>query len=207
MLAARSAFVCAARAVRAPFSRAAPQRLGCVAAERSCSTVTPQDPPLHGLRVLDLSRILAGPYCSMVRPHCRCGSVSRRGNALRSLDSRTVWVLTCGGVGVGGVDWQTLGDLGAEVIKVELPGAGDDTRSWGPPFVHGEATYFLSVNKNKRSMTVNIKSEGGQNIIRQLAKESDVVLENFQPGKLAKYNLGYGAMCSTPRTTWCPRVV
>jgi formyl-CoA transferase len=106
--------------------------------------------PLEGFRILDLSRILAGPYCSML-----------------------------------------LGDLGAEVIKVERPGVGDDTRAWGPPFAAGESAYYLCANRNKKSITVNLKSPDGQEIIRQLARVSDVLLENFKVGELTELGLGY----------------
>ncbi len=106
--------------------------------------------PLSDTTVLDLSRILAGPYCSMM-----------------------------------------LGDLGADVIKVERPGAGDDTRQWGPPEAGGEAAYYLCVNRNKRSLTVNLKVPEGQEIIRQLAKQSDIVIENYKVGTLQKMGLGY----------------
>jgi formyl-CoA transferase len=106
--------------------------------------------PLSDTTVLDLSRVLAGPYCSMM-----------------------------------------LGDLGADVIKVERPGAGDDTRQWGPPDAGGEAAYYLCVNRNKRSLTVNLKVPEGQKIIRQLAKQSDIVIENYKVGTLQKMGLGY----------------
>ena len=106
--------------------------------------------PLEGYRILDLSRVLAGPYCTMM-----------------------------------------LGDLGAEVIKVERPGAGDDTRAWGPPFVGGESAYYLCANRNKKSITVNLKSEKGREIIRQLAKRSDVLIENYKVGELTELGLGY----------------
>ena len=106
--------------------------------------------PLEGYRILDLSRVLAGPYCTMM-----------------------------------------LGDLGAEVIKVERPSAGDDTRAWGPPFVGGESAYYLCTNRNKKSITVNLKSEKGREIIRQLAKSSDVVIENYKVGELTELGLGY----------------
>ena len=99
-------------------------------------------PPLAGVRVIDLTRVLAGPFCSM-----------------------------------------SLGDMGAEVIKVEEPGKGDDTRGW-PPFVSGEATYFLSVNRNKKSLTLNMKEPEGQGILRKLLASADVVLENFRPGTM-----------------------
>ncbi|HXG19219.1 MAG TPA: CaiB/BaiF CoA-transferase family protein [Methylomirabilota bacterium] len=106
--------------------------------------------PLAGFRILDLSRVLAGPYCTML-----------------------------------------LGDLGAEVIKVERPGVGDDTRTWGPPFVGGESAYYLCANRNKKSLTVNLKTPAGQDIIRQLARMSDVLVENFKVGELAALGLGY----------------
>jgi len=106
--------------------------------------------PLAGFRVLDLSRVLAGPFCTML-----------------------------------------LGDLGAEVIKVERPGTGDDTRAWGPPFVSGESAYYLCANRNKKSLTVNLKSAAGQEIIRRLARVSDVLVENFKVGEVAQLGLGY----------------
>ena len=102
----------------------------------------PKTAPLSGIRVLDLTRVLAGPFCSMI-----------------------------------------LADMGAEVIKVEEPGKGDDTRSW-PPFVNGEATYFMSVNRNKKSVTLNLKSPDAKKIFTDLVKRSDVVLENFRPGTM-----------------------
>jgi crotonobetainyl-CoA:carnitine CoA-transferase CaiB-like acyl-CoA transferase len=105
---------------------------------------------LSGLRVLDLSRVLSGPFATM-----------------------------------------TLADLGADVIKVEQPGPGDDTRQWGPPFQGGEAAYFLSVNRNKRSLAVDLKSEEGLGVVRRIAAESDVVVENFRPGTAARLGLGY----------------
>ncbi|HMM43018.1 MAG TPA: CoA transferase [Thermomicrobiales bacterium] len=106
--------------------------------------------PLNGIRVLDLSRVLAGPYCTMV-----------------------------------------LGDLGADVIKVEQPSKGDDTRAWGPPWAGGEAAYYLSVNRNKRSITLDIKSEQGKQIIRDLARDSDIVVENFKRGTFERLGLGF----------------
>ncbi|KAF9294678.1 hypothetical protein BGZ88_003537 [Linnemannia elongata] len=112
--------------------------------------------PLDGIRVLDLTRVLAGPYCT-----------------------------------------QLLGDLGAEVIKVENPKGGDDTRAWGPPFAANpdgsetESAYFLSVNRNKKSITVNIRSEAGKQLIRDLVKKCDILVENYVPGKLAGMGLGY----------------
>nr|XP_033786152.1 succinate--hydroxymethylglutarate CoA-transferase isoform X2 [Geotrypetes seraphini] len=106
--------------------------------------------PLEGVKILDLTRVLAGPFATMI-----------------------------------------LGDLGAEVIKVERPGSGDDTRSWGPPFVGSESAYFLSVNRNKKSIAVNIKDPKGPRIVRELAAACDVFVENYIPGKLAEMGLGY----------------
>lgn len=113
--------------------------------------------PLSHVRVLDLSRIMAGPWAS-----------------------------------------QILADLGADVIKVERPGIGDDTRGWGPPFLKdrdGNATrdsgYFLCVNRGKRSITINIATEEGQGIVRKLARESDILLENYKVGALARFGLTY----------------
>jgi crotonobetainyl-CoA:carnitine CoA-transferase CaiB-like acyl-CoA transferase len=103
---------------------------------------------LHGVRILDLSRVLAGPYCTMF-----------------------------------------LGDLGAEVVKVEQPGVGDDTRGWGPPFAGGESAYFLSVNRNKKSLTLDLKSPEGNALIRRLAGKSDVMIENFRPGTMERLGL------------------
>jgi formyl-CoA transferase len=105
--------------------------------------------PLAGIRVLDLTRVLAGPYCTMF-----------------------------------------LGDLGAEVIKVEQPGVGDDTRGWGPPFSGGESAYFICVNRNKKSLTVDLKSDRGIALIRQLAERADVLIENFRPGAMDRFGLG-----------------
>jgi formyl-CoA transferase len=120
------------------------------------------DGPLTGVRVLDLSRVLAGPYCSMV-----------------------------------------LGDLGADVLKVEQPGKGDDTRAWGPPWAGSESAYFLSVNRNKRSITLNLKSPDGQEIIRRLAAESDIVIENYKLGTLERMGIGYEQLREiNPRLIW-----
>ncbi len=111
-------------------------------------------PLLDGVRVVDLTRVLAGPYCTML-----------------------------------------LGDLGADVIKVELPGRGDDTRQWGPPFTaSGESAYFLAANRNKRSLTLNLKSERGLEILKQLIADSDVLIENFKAGTLEGWGLGYGQL-------------
>lgn len=106
---------------------------------------------LEGVRVLDLTRILAGPYCTML-----------------------------------------LGDLGADVIKIEIPGRGDDTRQWGPPFTAGgESAYFLAANRNKRSITLNLKSERGRSILKELIEQADVLIENFRMGTLEQWGLGY----------------
>ncbi|PYM55608.1 MAG: formyl-CoA transferase [Candidatus Rokuibacteriota bacterium] len=119
-------------------------------------------PPLAGIRVLDLTRVLAGPFCSMI-----------------------------------------LGDMGAEIIKVEEPGKGDDTRGW-PPFSGGEATYFLSVNRNKKSLTLNMKAPDGQAILRRLVAKADVVLENFRPGTMERLGFGYDALRKlNPRLIYC----
>ncbi|XP_062517525.1 succinate--hydroxymethylglutarate CoA-transferase-like isoform X2 [Corticium candelabrum] len=95
-----------------------------------------------------------------------------------------------------------LGDLGADVIKIEKPGSGDDTRSWGPPFVGDNSTYFLSVNRNKKSVAVDIKHPDGQQILQQLISQSDVVVENFIPGKLDSLGLGYSSI-----TTYNPSII
>jgi formyl-CoA transferase/CoA:oxalate CoA-transferase len=105
---------------------------------------------LEGIKVLDLSSYLAGPYCSMI-----------------------------------------LADLGADVIKVEQPGAGDGSRQWGPPFIQNESAYFLSVNRNKRSITLNLKSEKGREILHKLASHSDVFLENYRPGITQRLGIDY----------------
>ncbi|XP_030623481.1 succinyl-CoA:glutarate CoA-transferase [Chanos chanos] len=97
-----------------------------------------------------------------------------------------------------------LGDLGAEVIKVERPGLGDDTRAWGPPFVGEESAYFLSVNRNKKSIAVNLKDPRGTKIIRELARVCDVLVENYLPGKLDEMGLGYRDICEVaPQLVYC----
>ena len=111
------------------------------------------DLPLKGFRVLDLSRILAGPYCTMI-----------------------------------------LGDQGAEVIKVERPGGGDDTRTWGPPFAGGESAYYLCCNRNKKSIIIDLKKPAGQKLVRELACVSDVLVENFTPGLMQGFGLDYAAL-------------
>jgi crotonobetainyl-CoA:carnitine CoA-transferase CaiB-like acyl-CoA transferase len=119
--------------------------------------------PLDGIVVIDLSRVLAGPYCTM-----------------------------------------QLADMGATVIKVEIPDSGDDTRAYGPPFLNGESTYFLSVNRNKKSMTLNLKHERGKEILRQLLQKGDVLVENFRPGTLASLGFGYDAVHGVnPRLIYC----
>lgn len=89
---------------------------------------------------------------------------------------------------------QLLGDMGADVIKVEQPGSGDETRRWGPPFVEGESSYFLSINRNKRSIAIDLKEPEGKDIIKRLVAVSDVVLENFLPGKMQEFGLGYESL-------------
>ena len=109
--------------------------------------------PLDDVFVLDLSRILSGPFCTMM-----------------------------------------LGDMGASVVKVEPPPRGDDTRLWGPPFVKGISTYFLSINRNKRSIGLNLKSAHGQEVLWKLVERADVLVENFRPGVLEKLGFGYEAV-------------
>ncbi len=125
---------------------------------------------LSHIRVLDLSRVLAGPWCA-----------------------------------------QNLADLGAQVIKVERPGAGDDTRHWGPPFANDpngqdttESAYYISINRNKKSITLDISTPEGQAIVRDLIKTSDVVIENYKVGQLAKYGLDYQSLCAIkPNLIYC----
>jgi crotonobetainyl-CoA:carnitine CoA-transferase CaiB-like acyl-CoA transferase len=119
--------------------------------------------PLEGVRVLDLSRVLAGPYATMV-----------------------------------------LADLGADVVKVEHPERGDDTRHWGPPFAGGESAYFLSVNRNKRSIGVDLKDPEGLERVRRLAAGADVLIENMRRGALERFGLGYEAIKETnPDLIYC----
>ena len=118
---------------------------------------------LDDIFVVDLSRVLSGPVCSML-----------------------------------------LGDMGAEVIKVEPPPFGDDSRLWGPPFVGGTSTYFLSINRNKKSLGLNLKTEDGRRILWKLLERADVLLENFRPGVLEKLGFGYEAVSkANPRTIYC----
>ncbi len=126
--------------------------------------------PLTGIRVLDLTRVLAGPWCT-----------------------------------------QNLADLGAEVIKIERPGAGDDTRAWGPPYLKDaagddttEAAYYLSANRNKFSVALDIASPRGAELVRELALQSDILVENFKVGGLAKYGLDYASLKEVnPRLIYC----
>ncbi|MEZ4521115.1 MAG: CoA transferase [Thermomicrobiales bacterium] len=98
---------------------------------------------------------------------------------------------------------MVLGDLGAEVIKVERPGSGDDTRGWGPPWAGTESAYYLSTNRNKKSITLDLKNPEAQEIIRKLAMESDVVVENFRPGSLERMNIGYEQLSAlNPALVW-----
>jgi crotonobetainyl-CoA:carnitine CoA-transferase CaiB-like acyl-CoA transferase len=117
--------------------------------------MTTVDPtaPLAGIRVVDLTRVMTGPYCTMM-----------------------------------------LGDLGADVVKIEHPGNGDDTRQWGPPFIQGEASYFLTVNRNKRSIAIDLKSEGGQAVLWKLVEQADVLVENFSPGTIDRLGFGWDAV-------------
>src|SRR5689334_19339918 len=132
--------------------------------------------PLEGITVLDLTRVLSGPYCTML-----------------------------------------LGDMGARVIKIEQPGKGDDTRAWGPPFLYptaqspraggpdagGESAYFLSINRNKESVTLDFKHPEGRAILGKLIAKSDVVVENFRPGTLAKMGLDYPSLAAAhPRLVY-----
>lgn len=118
--------------------------------------------PLQNVTVLDLSRVLSGPYCTM-----------------------------------------QLADMGARVIKIERPGAGDDTRAWGPPFVKGESAYFLSINRNKESVTLNFKHPEGRRLLDALIARADVLVENFRPGTLDDMGLGYEALHAThPRLVY-----
>ena len=119
--------------------------------------------PLDGIRVIDLSRVVSGPFCAM-----------------------------------------TLGDFGADVVKIEEPGRGDESRSFGPPFLGGESPYFLSINRNKRSCTINLKHEEGKAILRRLLGEADVLIENFRPGAMARLGFGYESVSAThPQLVYC----
>src|SRR5213592_1056471 len=120
-------------------------------------------PPLDGITVLDLTRVLSGPYCTML-----------------------------------------LADMGARVIKVEQPGKGDDTRAWGPPFINGESAYFLSINRNKESITLDFKKRQGRAVFDQLLAKSDILVENFRPGTLSKIGLDYSTLAPKhPKLIYC----
>jgi len=124
--------------------------------------IKPSDPPLEGIRILDLSRVLAGPFCTM-----------------------------------------TLADLGAEVIKVEIPGEGDDTRAY-PPFIAGESSYFMSVNRGKKSVTLDLKTAEARHVLHRLAAKSDVFLENFRPGVTERLGIDYRKLSGiNPRLIYC----
>jgi formyl-CoA transferase/CoA:oxalate CoA-transferase len=119
--------------------------------------------PLDGITVLDLTRVLSGPYCTML-----------------------------------------LADMGARVLKVEQPGKGDDTRAWGPPFLEGESAYFLSINRNKESVTLDFKHPEGRDVLERLIAKSDVLVENFRPGTLNKLGLDYQTLAARhPRLVYC----
>ena len=119
--------------------------------------------PLDGLLVVDLTRVLSGPYCTM-----------------------------------------QLADMGARVIKIEQPGRGDDTRGWGPPFLGAESAYFLSINRNKESLTLDLKQPGAQRILEQLLDRADVLVENFRPGAMDRLGFGYAAVAARwPRIVYC----
>src|SRR5688572_16991478 len=118
---------------------------------------------LHGITVLDLTRVLSGPYCTMM-----------------------------------------LADMGARVIKIEQPGKGDDTRGWGPPFIAGESAYFLSINRNKQSVTLDFKTPEGRAVLDRLLAVTDVLVENFRPGTLTKLGLDYESVAEAhPRLVYC----
>jgi formyl-CoA transferase/CoA:oxalate CoA-transferase len=118
---------------------------------------------LKGIKVLDLTRALAGPYCTML-----------------------------------------LADYGAEVIKVELPGTGDDTRGWGPPFVQGESAYFMSINRNKKSLTLDMKNPRSKDILERMIRQSDIIVENFRPGAADRLGLGYEQVKKiNPKIIYC----
>lgn len=119
--------------------------------------------PLAGVQVVDLTRALAGPYCTMV-----------------------------------------LGDLGADVIKIEQPGSGDETRGWGPPFIADQSAYFLSINRNKKSITLDLKKPDGQEVLRRLVARADVLVENFRPGTMVRLGMSYEqARALNPRIIYC----
>src|SRR3981189_3066887 len=118
--------------------------------------------PLEGLRVIDLTRVLAGPFCT-----------------------------------------QSLGDLGAEVLKIEPPDRGDETRHF-PPFIAGESHYFLGINRNKKSLVIDLQQEPGADILRRLVAGADILVENYRPGVMDRLGLGYAALAAlNPRLIYC----
>ena len=119
--------------------------------------------PLEGLKVLDFTRVLSGPFCTM-----------------------------------------QLADMGARVIKIEQPASGDDTRGWGPPFVNGESAYFLSINRGKESLTLDLKHQASASILDRLLSKTDVLVENFRPGAMDRLSLGYEQLAARyPRMVYC----
>src|SRR5436190_4424682 len=118
--------------------------------------------PLAGIRVIDLTRVLAGPFCT-----------------------------------------QSLGDLGAEVLKIEPPGLGDETRRF-PPFIAGESHYFLGINRNKKSLVIDLQQEAGADIVRRLVARADILVENYRPGVMERLGLGYAALTAlNPGLIYC----
>jgi len=113
------------------------------------------DPPLSGVTIIDFTRVLSGPYCTML-----------------------------------------LADMGARVIKIEQPGRGDDTRAWGPPFVDGESAYFLSINRNKESLALDLKQPGASRVLEGLLERADVLVENYRPGTMERLGLGYDGLAA-----------
>jgi crotonobetainyl-CoA:carnitine CoA-transferase CaiB-like acyl-CoA transferase len=129
----------------------------------STETPDPIAPPLDGLTVIDLTRVLSGPYCTMI-----------------------------------------LADMGARVIKIEQPGRGDDTRAWGPPFLGNESAYFLSINRNKESLTLDLKQPAGRALLTRLLDRADVLVENFRPGAMKRLELDYASVSAKwPRLVYC----
>jgi formyl-CoA transferase len=130
---------------------------------RQSTLNVPNHQPLAGIRVVDLTRVMTGPYCTMM-----------------------------------------LGDMGADVVKIEQPGKGDDTRAWGPPFIDGESAYYLSINRNKRSMTLNLKSEAAREILWRLIADADVLVENFSPGTIGRLGFDYESVrARKPDIVYC----
>jgi crotonobetainyl-CoA:carnitine CoA-transferase CaiB-like acyl-CoA transferase len=125
--------------------------------------MSPDKAPLDGLMVLDFTRVLSGPYCTML-----------------------------------------LADMGARVIKIEQPGRGDDTRAWGPPFVNGESAYFLSINRNKESLTLDLKHPSARRVLEPLLQQAGVLVENFRPGTMDRLGLGYDTLAGGfPGLVYC----